>query len=132
MGTQKHRTLVRSPRLLLFNPAVNGNSFAYVRSDARRSRLMVRGRHGHGAGRILLHPEARRPGALYSDALTDSVAYVTVLRARAPAPRTRTIVGVSRRHPKPLARARAAWRRQPPLLSSPAGGGANARSGGCA
>ena len=54
MGTHKHRALVRSRRLLLFDPAVDGRSFAYVRSDARRSRLMVRGRHRHGAGRILL------------------------------------------------------------------------------
>jgi hypothetical protein len=100
MGTHKHRALVRSRRLLLFDPAVDGKSFAYVRSDARRSRLMVRGRHRHGAGRILLTLK-RSKGDLYSDALTDSVAYVTVLKpdgANADA----TIVGVSRKHPKRL------------------------------
>jgi hypothetical protein len=100
MGTHKHRTLVRSPRLLLFDPAVNGQSFAYVRSDARRSRLMVRGRHRHGAGRILFTLK-RSAGVLYSDALTGSVGYVTLLKpdgANADA----TIVGVSRNHPKPL------------------------------
>jgi hypothetical protein len=79
MGTHKHRTLVRSRRLLLFDPAVDGRSFAYVRSDARRSRLMVRGRHRHGAGRILFTLK-RANGVLYSDALTDAVAYVTVLK----------------------------------------------------
>jgi hypothetical protein len=100
MGTHKHRALVRSRRLLLFDPAVDGKSFAYVRSDARRSRLMVRGRHRHGAGRILLTLK-RSKGDLYSDALTDSVAYVTVLKpdgGNADA----TIVGVSRKHPKRL------------------------------
>ncbi len=100
MGTHKHRTLVRSPRLLLFNPSVDGNSFAYVRSDALRSRLMVRGRHRHGAGRILF--TLRRPGGdLFSDALTDSVAYVTILEPSA-TNADATIVGVSRRHPRRL------------------------------
>ncbi len=100
MGTHKHRALVRSRRLLLFDPAVHGHSFAYVRSDARRSRLMVRGRHRHGSGRILLTLK-RSAGVLYSDALTGSVAYVTILKpdgANADA----TIIGVSRRHPKRL------------------------------
>jgi hypothetical protein len=98
MGTHKHRTLVRSRRLLLFDPAVDGRSFAYVRSDARRSRLMVRGRQDHGAGRILFTLK-RADGVLYSDALTDAVAYVTVLKpdgANADA----SIVGVGRKHPK--------------------------------
>jgi hypothetical protein len=100
MGTHKHRALVRSRRLLLFDPAVNGKSFAYVRADARRSRLMVRSRHRHGSGRVLF-TLGRSAGVLYSDALTDAVGYVTILEpdgAKADA----TIVGVSRRHPKRL------------------------------
>jgi hypothetical protein len=100
MGTHKHRTLVRSPRLLLFDPAVDGKSFAYVRSDARRSRLMVRGRHRHGAGRILFTLK-RSQGVLHSDALTGSVAYITLLHPGA-GNADATIVGVSRRHPKRL------------------------------
>jgi hypothetical protein len=100
MGTHRHRTLVRSHRLLLFDPAVNGRWFAYVRSDARRSRLMVRGRHRHGGGRILF--TLKRSGAeLWSDALTGSVAYVTVLRPGA-ANADASIVAVSRKHPKRL------------------------------
>jgi hypothetical protein len=47
MGTRKHRALVSSPRLLLFDPSVDGRSFTYVRIDARRSRLMVRRRHSN-------------------------------------------------------------------------------------
>jgi hypothetical protein len=100
MGTHKHRALVRSPRLLLFDPAVRGKSFAYVRSDARRSRLMVRGRHRHGAGRILFTLKRSR-GELWSEALTDSVAYVTILEPSA-SKADATIVGVSRRHPRKL------------------------------
>jgi hypothetical protein len=100
MGTHKHRALVRSRRLLLFDPAVDGHSFAYVRSDARRSRLMVRGRHRHGAGRILFTLK-RSAGALWSGALTDSVAYVTELHPSA-SNADATIIGVSRKHPKRL------------------------------
>jgi hypothetical protein len=100
MGTHEHRTLVRSPRLLLFNPAVDGRAFSYVRSDARHSRLMVRGRHRHGAGRILFTLK-RSGGELFSDALTDSVAYVTILEPSA-SNADATIVGVSRRHPRKL------------------------------
>jgi hypothetical protein len=100
MGTGKHRALVRSPRLLLFDPAINGRSFVYVRTDARRSRLMVRRRHAHGFGEVLFSL-ARSRGQLWSDALTGSVAYATVLQ---PSARNAdaSIVGVSRRHPKRL------------------------------
>jgi hypothetical protein len=98
MGTHKHRTLVRSGRLLLFDPAIEGRSFAYVRTDARRSRLMVRRRHAHGAGRVLFS-HARSRGLLWSDALTGSVAYATVLEPSA-GNADASIVRVSRRHPK--------------------------------
>ncbi len=100
MGTHRHRALVRSPRLLLFNPAVDGHSFSYVRSDARRSRLMVRGRSRHGAGGILFTLK-RADGELYSDALTNSVAYVTILRPGAGGGDA-AIAGVKRRHPRRL------------------------------
>jgi hypothetical protein len=98
MGTRKHRALVRSPRLLLFDPSVKGRSFAYVRTDARRSRLMVRRRHAHGAGRVLLSL-GRSKGVLWSNALTDSVAYATIVQPSASNPDA-TIVGVGRKHPK--------------------------------
>jgi hypothetical protein len=98
MGTRKHRALVRSPRLLLFDPSVNGRSFAYVRTDARHSRLMVRRRHAHGAGRVLLSL-GRAKGVLWSNALTGSTAYATILQPSANNPDA-TIVGVRRKHPK--------------------------------
>ena len=97
MGTHKHRALVRSRRLLLFNPSVRGRSFSYVRSDALRSRLMVRGRHRHGPGRVLLS-RGHSAGWLYSEAITDRSAYVTILEPRSSSADA-TIVGVSRRHP---------------------------------
>jgi hypothetical protein len=100
LGTQKHRALVRSPRLLLFDPAVYGDSFAYVRSDARRSRLMVRGRHAHGFGRVLFTVK-RSAGMLTSDALTDAVAYATVLQPKADGADA-SIIGIGRGHPKRL------------------------------
>jgi hypothetical protein len=98
MGTRKHHTLVRSGRLLLFDPSVKGRSFAYVRTDARHSRLMVRKRRAHGAGRVLLSL-GRSKGVLWSNALTGSRTYVTILQPSAKDPDA-SIVGVSRRHPK--------------------------------
>ena len=100
LGTNNHRTLVRSGRLLLFDPSVSGNSFAYVRSDARHSRLMVRRLHAHGSGRILftLKPSA---GTLWSEALTDGVAYVTVLQPKAQGADA-SIIGIGRGHTKRL------------------------------
>ena len=50
LGTRKGRTLVRSRRALLFNPAVKGRRFAYVTSRRGRSTLMVRSRKRRGAG----------------------------------------------------------------------------------
>jgi hypothetical protein len=98
MGTGKQRALVRSPRLLLFDPAVDGRSFTYVRTDARRSRLMVRGRQAHGFGRVLLSL-GRSRGVLWSNALTGSVAYATILEPSSNNADA-TIVSTSRRHPK--------------------------------
>jgi hypothetical protein len=100
MGTQKRRALVRSGRLLLFDPAVKGRWFAYVRADARRSRLMVRRRGAHGPGRVLFSVRRSR-GVLWSNALTGSFAYATILRASASNPDA-SIVGVDRRRPKRL------------------------------
>ena len=98
MGTGKHRALIRSRRLLLFDPSVNGRFFAYVRTDARRSRLMVRKRRGHGPGRVLLSL-GRANGVLWSNALTGSTAYATTLQPSANNADA-TIIGVGRRHPK--------------------------------
>jgi hypothetical protein len=98
MGTRKHRALVGSPRLLLFDPSVDGRSFSYVRTDARHSRLMVRRRHAHGSGRVLFSL-GRSHGVLWSNALTGSVAYATILHPSS-GNADATIVGVSRRHPK--------------------------------
>ena len=100
LGTRKHRALVRSRRLLLFDPSVDGPSFSYARSDARRSRLMVRRRHAHGSGRVLFTLK-RSAGSLWSDALTDGVAYVTVLQPSADHGDA-SILGIARGHGKPL------------------------------
>jgi hypothetical protein len=98
MGTRRHRALVGSSRLLLFDPSVNGRSFSYVRTDALRSRLMIRRRRGHGAGRVLLSL-GRSKGLLWSNALTGSRAYATIIQPSSGNPDA-TIVGVGRRHPK--------------------------------
>jgi hypothetical protein len=78
LGTQQFRALMRSNRMLLFDPSVKGKSFTYVRTDARRSRLMIRRVRGHGPGRVLLALK-RRFGQLWSSALTGGFAFVTVL-----------------------------------------------------
>ena len=61
---------------------------------------MVRGRHRHGPGRILFTLKRSR-GELWSEALTDSLAYVTILEPSA-SKADASIVGVSRRHPRKL------------------------------
>jgi hypothetical protein len=101
LGTDKQRTLIRSRRLLVFDPSVSGKAFSYVRTDARHSRLMVRRRHGHGSGRVLLSIRPSQ-GTLYSEALTDSFAYATILEPRGGGSADASILGVTRGHPRPL------------------------------
>ena len=59
---------------------------------------MVRRRKAHGAGRVLFSL-GRSKGVLWSNALTGSAAYATVLQPSSSNPDA-TIVSVSRRHPK--------------------------------
>ena len=82
LGTRKRRTLVRSGSALVFNPAVKGRSFAYVRTKAGRSRLMVRKRGKGGRGKPVFGVRRSR-GMLTSTALTEGVAYVTLLHPSA-------------------------------------------------
>jgi hypothetical protein len=100
IGSGKRRALVRSGRMLLFDPSVNGRSFAYVRTDARRSRLMVRRRQARGPGRVLFSL-GRSKGVLWSNALTRALAYATIVQPSSSNPDA-TIVGVDRRKPKRL------------------------------
>jgi hypothetical protein len=78
LGTQQFRAVARSNRVLLFDPSVKGKAFTYVRTDARRSRLMFRRFRGSGPGRVLLALK-RRFGQLTSSSLTEGAAFVTVL-----------------------------------------------------
>jgi hypothetical protein len=82
IGRRKRRVLVKSGDELLFNPAVKGRSFVYVRSDGRKSRLMVRKRKKRGRGKAVLGVRRKR-GLLTSTALTEGVAYVTLLHPSA-------------------------------------------------
>jgi hypothetical protein len=97
LGTSKHRVLVRSGQKLLFSPAVSGTSFSYTRTDVFHSRLMVRRVRGGGAGRVL-YSIPSSSGTLWSSALTDSTAYVTVLNPSA-SNAGASIAGISRAHP---------------------------------
>ena len=81
LGTRERRTLARSGSALLFNPAVKGRSFAYVRTGSR-SKLMVRKRGKGGRGKPVFGVR-RRAGTLASTALTEGVAYVTLLHPSA-------------------------------------------------
>jgi hypothetical protein len=95
VGTPKQRTLVRSGRLLLFAPAVNGRTFTYVRTDARRSRLMIRKLRRGGPGRVLFTIR-RSTGILWTTALVPDIAFVTVMRPSSSG-RDATIVQVDRK-----------------------------------
>ena len=85
LGTRKRRTLIRSGSALLFNPAVKGRSFAYVRTAGRGSRLMVRKRSKRGRGKSVFGVRRSR-GMLTSTALTEGRAYVTLLHPSATDP----------------------------------------------
>ncbi len=88
LGTNDTKVLVRSNRLLLFNPAINGDSFVYSRTDAHRSRLMIRSRGKGGPGRSLMSTR-RGIAQIWSTALTDDIAYATVLGYSAQSPDAR-------------------------------------------
>jgi hypothetical protein len=90
LDTGGGKVLVRSSRLLLFNPAISGNAFVYSRTDARRSRLMIRARGKGGPGRSIL--SVRRGNAqVWSTALTADAAYATVLGYSAQSPSARIV-----------------------------------------
>jgi hypothetical protein len=95
VGTREHRALVRSGRLLLFDPAISARTFTYVRTDARRSRLMIRRLRARGPGRVLLAVR-RSTGVLWTTALIPGSAYVTVMKPSATG-RDATIVQVDRK-----------------------------------
>lgn len=98
VGTRKRRTLIKSGRVLLFNPAVKGRYFSYVRSDARHSRLLIRRRGRGGPGRVLISVKRRR-GTLWTTALGERFAYVTLIRPSASGTSAR-IIKRSRKHSK--------------------------------
>ena len=87
LGNRKGRTLVKTKRRgsLVFNPAVKGRNFAYVRDDGRRSRLVIRRLKRRGGGHRVFGVKRSR-GTLWSTALTDGAAYVTLLRPAAEGP----------------------------------------------
>ncbi len=83
-------TVMRSRTEGLSNPSIRGRSLLYVRSTRRADHLKLRSVGGHGKGRTLL---SRPTGALWSTALDDRRAYVTVIGGSRPRQR---IVSVNR------------------------------------
>jgi hypothetical protein len=71
-------TLLRSNESLLFNPSVFGDSFAYVRTERSRAKLLVRDLDGKGQGHTILK-RRRSGGELWSTALSADQVYVTLL-----------------------------------------------------
>ena len=90
LDTGRGKVLVRSNRLLLFNPAIKGRSFVYSRTDAKRSRLMIRRRGKGGPGRSLLSVRRGR-AQVWSTALTEDSAYATLLGYSAQTPGARIV-----------------------------------------
>ena len=98
LGKRRRRVLVRSGRALLFNPAVKGRAFVYVRSERRTSRLMLRKRRKGGRGHSIMGARRSR-GQLTSTALTEGYAYVTLLHPDANDPGAE-VFKVPRKHGK--------------------------------
>lgn len=73
--------LVHSHSDGLSNPSISGSALLYVRSTPREDRLKLASVNGKGPGRTLLR---RHDGTLWSTALSDKRAYVTLLQGRRP------------------------------------------------
>ena len=90
IGGAGKSTLVRSRSIGLSNPALGGKRVLYVRHERRRDLLKLARLRGGGKGRTLI---SRRGGTLWSTALTDERAYVTVIQGTAP---TQKIISAKR------------------------------------
>ena len=96
LGSRKRRTLVRSGRLLLFSPSIKGKTFVYTRTDARRTRVMIRRTNKPGTGKVLYSLKRTR-ASLGSTAISERFAYVTVFDPGAPQARSSRIVKLRRK-----------------------------------
>ncbi len=74
-------TVIRSVIAGLSNPAIRGNQLLYVRSTRRGDVLKLVSIGGRGSGRTLL---VRRGATLWSTALSEKRAYVTLIAGTAP------------------------------------------------
>ena len=75
-------TLLRSRTEGLSNPSLRGKSLLYVRNTRRADRLKLdAARRRHKPGKTLL---SRRGGTLWSTALADKRAYVTLIHGTRP------------------------------------------------
>jgi hypothetical protein len=82
-GAGAKAVLTRSRFNSLSNPAVHGGALLYVLGTPRGDRLKLRAISAHGAGRTLLSRK-RHEGTLWSTALTNERAYVTLIQGSAP------------------------------------------------
>ncbi|MGH2955632.1 MAG: hypothetical protein ACRDL6_01365, partial [Solirubrobacterales bacterium] len=78
MSSGESRTLVKSGRSVLFNPAVQGDAFVYTQSQGGGGKLVIRTRGRRGRGHNVFGLK-RAQGIVWSTALTELAAYVTVL-----------------------------------------------------
>ncbi len=101
LGSRKTRTLVRSGRVLAFDPSIKGRTFAYTRTDARRTRVMIRRVNKPGTGKVLYSLKRTR-GTLGSTALSERFAYVTVFDPGSTQARSSRIVKLRRKAAKRL------------------------------
>ena len=74
-------TLMRSRREGLSNPSIHGKALLYVRHTKRAERLKLASVGGRGPGRTML---SRRSGTLWSTALSEKRAYVTLIHGSMP------------------------------------------------
>ena len=72
---------MRSRREGLSNPSIPGKALLYVRHTKRAERLKLASVGGRGPGRTLL---SRRSGTLWSTALSEKRAYVTLIHGSMP------------------------------------------------
>ena len=125
----KHRTLVRSRTAAALRSGRRGPLLRLCPERRRRSRLMVRGRHRHGAGRVLFTLQSERPAC--SGRRADRALRLRDRpRTRARATRTRPDRRGQPQAPSGCAQRGPRGEQQPRMYERTSRrGGANARSG---
>jgi hypothetical protein len=89
LATSNRRTIESTNDVGYWNPDLNGDRLTFVRAGRNSYKLRIRHRSLSGTGRTLLKRSRSSEGLLWSTALGNTLAYVTVLKDTATSPNGR-------------------------------------------